>query len=93
MEASELQYADEYALHLLLGEGGQARLLYSYLVYILAVRIISYMLSRFTSPDSLSSRLSTFRLICSKNSTISISSIWWIVEGRGKLNWQIRRRR
>lgn len=93
MEATELQYADEYTLHLLLGEGGQARFVCCYLVSILGVRIINYMHLKFTSPDSPRSMPFILRLIYSRNSTISIWSIWWIVENKQKSNWQIRHKR
>lgn len=82
MEAE--QYADEYTVHLLLGEGGQAKYLIPHSASTLAAKITLFMLSKSTFPALARNRLSKSKWNSSQNSTFLTSSTWLIIAAKLK---------
>lgn len=76
------QYVESYKVHCLLGDGGQAKYPFLYLVFISAVRMTSSMLSRFICQEPANKLHSKLKLNSSANSTTHISSILSIVTSK-----------
>jgi hypothetical protein len=61
------QFADEYKIHLLLGEGGQAKYILPHLVSILAARTTTSTHSKFIYQVAVKKKLSRYKWISSPN--------------------------